>query len=100
MTTEAVLFTGVSGCVSAIVVLFGLEMQRHKATTTELEKVRLRLDRCEADRHLLAIRVAVIEEPVKGSSASARRIVFDLDELVTLLSEKLGKLKSDNEHST
>ncbi len=71
-------------------------MQRHKATNKELEAVRTRLDRCEADRHLLAIRVAVIEEPVKGSNASARRIIFDLDELVTLLSEKLGKLKMDH----
>lgn len=65
MTTEQVLFTGLTGCISAIVFLFGLEMKHHGETKEQLVLTRSRLDKCESDRTELHIRVALLEEKLK-----------------------------------
>lgn len=89
MTTEHILLTGMTGCISAIVFLFGLEMKHHKQTREELELAKARLDKCELQRSELAVRVALLEQPAKTIEEVAKSVAMKLEEVAKVVSGQL-----------
>ena len=61
MSLEVALFTGIGGCVTAIITLFGLEQKRHGETSERLKQAEIRLTECESRRLNLAADVGYLK---------------------------------------
>lgn len=89
MTTEHLLVTGMTGCISAIVFLFGLEMKHHNATKEELRIAKERLDKCEQQRAELSVRVALLEQPSKTIEEVAATVAEKLEQVAKVVAAQL-----------
>jgi hypothetical protein len=89
MTSDTILFTAIASCASAIVFLFGLEMKHHNKTREDLKESRNRLDTCETARQEMAVRLAVLEAPIREE---AKRVADNIEKAAIAFADSVKAL--------